>query len=237
MLSSMTPDEVREWALRNPSKARQAVRKLRMTRAAVARGDVNAFIEYVMRDERRLQFEDSRGEMTDEEKARDVFDFVKDKGRFVRQQSHHRRMQELMTAHDHLLIWAFLEAGKTHQVIGRVLFELGHNPDLRIAIFSNSLGLSKRITSTIADYIEHSVRLREVFPHLRKGSGPWNTQTLTVARSAATPIKDPSVQCLPVNTGAAQGARIDLAILDVHLQGETIWPVVHGRGVSVRREG
>lgn len=136
--------------------------------------------------------------------------------RCVRQQPHHRRMQKLMDKHNHLLIWSYLGAGKTHQLIGRVLFELGRNPDLRIAIFSNSMKLSTKITSTIADYIDGRgrVRLQEVFPHLRRGVGRWNTTELTVHRSPNVPIKDPSVQCLPVRTGAAQGARIDIAILD-----------------------
>lgn len=197
-----------------------------------------------MRDERKET--PLHQSLTEAQKAEEVINYSLIRGRFIKQQPLHRRMQELMSKHNHLLIWAFLEAGKTHQVIARVLFELGHNPDLRIAIFSNTQKLARKVTATIADYIENSVRLKEVFPNLKKGAGPWNTEALTVMRSPGIPIKDPSVQCLPVRTGAAQGARIDIAILDdvytaeeyrSDAKGEHLWDwyhkTIHGRADRV----
>lgn len=175
----------------DPARLIQLARQARVLRAAQARDDINVFMEYVMRDER-----DDRPDSA---------------ARFIRQMPHHRRMQEVVSEHKHSLIWSHLEAGKTHQIsIGRTLWELGRNPNLRFGIFSSSITGSQKIARTIGEYISSSVRLHEVFPNLRPGDR-WSDTALTVKRSVIA--KDPSVECAP-QTGKIQGARLDRAILD-----------------------
>ena len=117
------------------------------------------------------------------------------------------------TQHTRVLIWAHIEAGKTQQMsIGRALFDLGINPNLRIVIVSNTDGQAQKIGATIGRYIEHSPELRAVFPNLRRAKKlPWTSHQLTVERQGNP--KDPSIRSCGVH-GNILGARIDRLIVD-----------------------
>jgi hypothetical protein len=162
-------------------------------RAVVARVNVNEFCEYVLRDE-----------VT---------------GKPVVQAPHHELLQKLANEHDRLVVWAFVESGKTFQLsIGRVLWELGRNPNLRVCVVSNAIDQARKIVSTIASYIDTSAELREVFPHLRRGLR-WTSTSFTVERHQA--IKEPSVQVVPWTTSRVLGSRFDRVILDDVLTWDT----------------
>lgn len=120
---------------------------------------------------------------------------------------------QLFDRHRKLLLWAHVEAGKTNQMsIGRTLFELGKNPNLRVCVVSNTDRQAQKMCLAIQKYVEHSDQLHEVFPNLRRAPNmPWNQHQLYVARE--TRAKDPSVQTLGVH-GNILGARIDLLVLD-----------------------
>lgn len=136
-------------------------------------------------------------------------------GRHVKLAPVHEAWHEALTGHDRLILWAHVEAGKTNQIsIGRVLWELGKNPGLRIVVLSNTNEQAKKIVRAIAQYITKSERLHMVFPHLRKArdpSLPWTANAITVERDNIA--KDPSVQAAGLG-GNIIGARIDLLVLD-----------------------
>jgi hypothetical protein len=125
------------------------------------------------------------------------------------------RWHEELSKHDRLVLWSHVEGGKTSQIsIGRVLWELGKNPSLRVAIVSNTNNQAKKIVTTLGQYIKKSDMLRAVFPHLQPAkdvSLPWTSTALTVERALLA--KDPSVQACGVG-GNIMGSRIDLLIFD-----------------------
>jgi hypothetical protein len=183
----MDMQELHAWAMRNPQQAIAMARKARVLRATIARDDVNVFMEHVMHEEGK------------ESKA-----WVQSKI--------HRRFQKLATDHDRLILWAHMEAGKTQQIsVGRTLWELGRNPDLRVAIFASAQESSRKIAKQIARYIESSHALHEVFPDLVPGL-QWSADSLTIKRKGIS--KDPSIQCAPIYSGRVMGSRLDRAILD-----------------------
>lgn len=153
----------------------------------LARTNIRAFASYVIRDE-------------ETGKPIDLEPF---------QEEWHR----LADQHRRLMIWAFMESGKTmaHSII-RTLFELGRDPTLRFAIVSGNEAKARKIGSTLAQYIENSHELHEVFPHLKPNARlPWNTEQLTVDRNTIS--KDPSVQFVGQGSDI-QGARLDRVVLD-----------------------
>jgi hypothetical protein len=94
--------------------------------------------------------------------------------------------------------------------IGRVLFELGRDPTKRCAILSNTGGQAQKILGSVAQYVERSAELHEVFPNLRPGR-QWSRDAITVKRPTIS--KDPSVQAT-MPGGQILGSRLDLVIVD-----------------------
>lgn len=123
----------------------------------------------------------------------------------------HRRWHRRADKYPNLVLHAPVEHGKTLQMATyRVLFKLGHNPDARIAIVSNTAVQAQRILGTIKEMIESNARFHEVFPNVRPGR-PWRQDQITVARTQT--LKDPSVQALGV-CGPINGSRLNLIVLD-----------------------
>jgi hypothetical protein len=150
-----------------------------------ARVDPNAFMGYVFRDEER--------------------------GLPIIQAPHHTRWQDLVSDNDRVIIWSAVEHGKSFQLtVGRVLWELGSDSSMRIAIVSNTYEQSQKFLRVIAKYIESSPELHAVFPDLAPGD-VWSGGQLIVKRG--TTSKDPSVQSFGVH-GAVLGSRIDRLVLD-----------------------
>lgn len=163
----------------------ERARVARRSRVALARRDPNTFIELVMRDEYT--------------------------GRPVEQAPCHVSWQHALGEHDRVVIFAHVESGKTNQVaIGRVLWELGRNPNLRVAIVSNTYKQAEKIVRTLGDYITSSEMLHGIFPKLRPAE-PWTNSHFNVESDHIK--KDPSVQAVGVH-GNILGARLDLVVLD-----------------------
>lgn len=165
-----------------PSRA-DKLKALQAT-VACARADPNTFIELVMRDE-----------------------FT---GRPVQQAACHEAWHTAASEHDRLCLFAHIESGKTNQFVGRVLWELGRNPNLRVALVSNTYKQAEKLVRAVAKYIEHSEALHMVFPRL-KPADPWTNAYFNVECDVIK--KDPSVQAVGVH-GNILGARLDLVILD-----------------------
>jgi hypothetical protein len=183
---SMQLDESR--LLMAPAAVRSRLASAKEAHLKLARQYPNAFMTYVLKDE--------------------------ETGKPILQSPIHQEWNWLFSGDvSRLLIWSHVEAGKTTQMsIGRVLFELGKNPNLRVVVCSNTGGQAQKICMMIAKYIEQSEELHEVFPHLKKARGlPWNQNQLYVQRE--TKAKDPSVQTLGIH-GNILGSRIDLLIMD-----------------------
>ena len=165
---------------------REEVIAKRPARVRLAREDPNTFIELVIRHEKT--------------------------GTPVIQAPVHEAWHDLANRYDRLLVWAYVGAGKSMQLsIGRVLWELGRNPSLRIVILSNTLrGQSTKLVRTLKRYIEESEDLHEVFPELVPDE-PWTDDYFTIKRPYIA--KDPSVQATGIH-GNIMGARIDFLVID-----------------------
>lgn len=162
------------------------LKRLRHARRAMARVDGAAFNEFVLRDEETAEP--------------------------IKNAPVHLLMHRTIDRNRKCVLWAHIEVGKTSAVsIGRVLFELARNPNLRVLIVSATVGFAKKIVGSIAQYIEHSQELHELFPNLVKGK-LWTQTELTVERKGT--LKDPSVRAVGVGTKGVTGARCDLLILD-----------------------
>lgn len=123
----------------------------------------------------------------------------------------HAQWQDIVSTLDRAIIIGHLESGKSNQItIGRVLWELGKNPELRIIILSNTSTQAKKFLSSIRRYIERSEELKHVFPHLKPGQ-QWTDSSITVERKSNA--KDPSITAIGVH-GAALSARVDLLVMD-----------------------
>lgn len=159
----------------------------------LCRDDVNAFCEYVLIDD--------------------------ESGRSVTQSPFHLQIQDDLTKHRQVVIMSHPESGKTSQLaVGRVLWELGRNPNLRIVLLYNSEDSAVKTLSTLRKYIETSVELRTVFPNLRRGD-VWKDNAIVVQRTAYS--RDPSVSAVGYNTRRIQGSRIDMLIVDDLLDSQT----------------
>jgi hypothetical protein len=152
-----------------------------------SRFDPSAFCSYVLRDE--------------------------ETGGPIKLQPMHVEWHRLARAHKRLLIWAHVEAGKTQQIaVGRALWEMGRDPNLRIVIISNTFGLSTDVCISMQKYIQESPQFRKVFPGVARADDmPWTSTEFTIVRGGVA--KDPSVRSMGVH-GNILGARIDYLIID-----------------------
>lgn len=152
---------------------------------ALCRHDVNAFNEFVLRDEETREP--------------------------IEQAPMHVEMQDAYDRHGFVVVLAHPESGKTQQLgVGRTLFELGRNPDLRVVFLNNTQDGGVKTLRSAKKYLERSEELRAVFPHLKPG-GLWREDSITVERKTFS--KDPSIYCLGFH-GNILGARIDRAVVD-----------------------
>jgi hypothetical protein len=173
-------------ALKRPQDMQRYATDIRAFRANVARQDINEFMEFVFSDDRSLAP--------------------------LIQAPIHARFHRIAGKHKRAIIWSHVEAGKTTQLsVGKTLFEIGRDPNLRCAIAGSAQASAIKILHQISTMISTPGRLHEVFPHMRPGK-VWTSRAITVQRTAAS--KDPSIQVTSVGTGAITGARIDRFIFD-----------------------
>lgn len=153
---------------------------------ARARRDVNAFTEYVMVDPQR---------------------------RRVRQSGCHVLLQAHYDENRYALAALPRETGKSAQTsVGRPLFEWGQDPNRRFKVVSAEGDLSAKRVIACRTYIEESLRLREVFPHLRRSArGKWTDSAITLERDSYD--TEPSMEARGVLATAA-GGRCDVLIAD-----------------------
>lgn len=136
--------------------------------------------------------------------------FTDSLGHPLRQASVHRDLQAFLTANRRALIELPRDHGKSVQVCGRVLWELGHNPALRAKLVCATDALAAERTRFLREAVASNTLVRSVFPHLAPGH-PWAAEAFTVARPAD--VIGPSVAAFGVGSGST-GARADLLVCD-----------------------
>lgn len=160
-------------------------RAARQARIKLAREDPNTFVELVMRDE-----------------------FT---GGPIAQADCHVEWQHAAGTYDRLVLFAHVESGKTTQIaVARIIWELGNNPNMRIAIVANTYHQAEQRIRAVSEYIKNNEVVQQVFPDL-KPADPWTHTHITVESDVVS--KDPSLQACGVH-GNILGARLDLIILD-----------------------
>ncbi len=103
------------------------------------------------------------------------------------------------------IIIAPRDHGKTSCVVGRIVWELGRNPNLRIKVACAADGRAKERLFEIVQHIEYNERVHEVFPDLKQDKrGEWSKHKIVVERSARH--RDASVEALGI-TATATGGR------------------------------
>jgi hypothetical protein len=199
--SLLTLQEVAPWVELEKLSAPELVertRALRQLHLRQARGEeivgfpdavvgASAFIEYAMPDE--------------------------ESGDSIENADYHEEWQAFFDRNRYGVIMAPVGHGKTQQIVGRILYHLGKNPNARIAIICATDGQAMDRLAQVQAHILHNPRVREVFPHLvpKKGA-KWNAHECTVART--TIAKDPSVAAYGAGSKAITGARLDVVVLD-----------------------
>lgn len=121
----------------------------------------------------------------------------------------HRELQAFLSNHPRAVIELPRDHGKSVQVCGRVVWELGRDPSLRVKLVCATDALAAERTRFLRDLIETRL-VREVFPELRPAT-PWAADAFTVSRPAS--VIGPSVAAFGLGSGAT-GARADLLVCD-----------------------
>jgi phage terminase large subunit-like protein len=122
----------------------------------------------------------------------------------------HDQLQAFLTGHRHALVELPRDHGKSTQVCGRVLWELGTNPGLRVKVVCATEAIARDRSRFLRQLIVDNPRVRRVFPHLAP-AGPWAAEAFTVRRPAE--VIGPSVSAVGV-TGGSTGTRADLLVCD-----------------------
>lgn len=149
-----------------------------------AREDVNAFIEYVG---------DGSGSRIYQEEA-------------------HREWQANMDYHKFLVLHGPIGSGKTVQVRGRLLYEIGRDPDSTfVAYISASQDHPKKQSSAMMEMIDRSDELHHVYPHLRKRRDKWSPSSFKVERKSMA--AEPTMQVYGIY-GNILGARKNRIVID-----------------------
>ena len=138
------------------------------------------------------------------------FCFTDHQGQPLRQSTIHRELQAFLSGHSRALIELPRDHGKSVQVCARVLWELGHNPGLRVKFVCATDSLARERSRFLREAIAGNPRVRLVFPQLRPAK-PWAMEAFTIIRPAE--VIGPTVAAFGIGSGST-GARADLLICD-----------------------
>lgn len=137
-------------------------------------------------------------------------------GKRITNEQFHRDWQDFFTETRWGVVEAAVEHGKSVQIgVARVIWEIGHNPDLRVLLIGAGEDAAKKLLRGIRRHIEKNKRIREVFPNLKRSGrrgDPWNDDDIIVARKSLA--RDPTIQARGVGSRNIIGSRTDLAVLD-----------------------
>jgi len=115
-------------------------------------------------------------------------------------QPFHYDMMEWQTQHNEGLLLAWRGAAKsTYCNITRCIFEILHNPNIRILITADSIGQSKGFLTAIKSHFENNQKFREVFGDWIMDAKVWAEDRITVNRRTAH-HGEPTIMCAGVGT-------------------------------------
>lgn len=102
--------------------------------------------------------------------------------------------------------------GKTTQMIGRILWELGRDPNLRIRIVAETAEVARLRVKEIKAHIERNKFLQVVFPKLKENPNEaWQATQLTVERDMLS--RDPTLSAGGI-LGGGTGGRVNILVGD-----------------------
>lgn len=173
------------------------LRDVLLQRAYEARTDIVKFTQFVMREE------NTRSPIKVAPHQAVFLDFV---------MKHPRSVNRLPIGHS-----------KTFALVALTLFILGNNPNSRGGVVSATQEIASKVVMNVRDYIDTSLELKLVFPHLRRSSregDPWTQTKITIERPAG--IRDASLTAYGIGGGIA-GARLNWIIVDDLLSPENTY--------------
>jgi hypothetical protein len=167
----------------------QTARAYRAKCGTEARGNLRFFIEYVIRD-------GTGNAIQLEEVHREGLAFIAD----------------AQAAGKFPVIMAPWGSGKTtNYIVALSLWAIGHDPNVRIGIFSNEEGLAADRVEAIKGYIDDSKEFRATFPEVIPNMERWGAHGLLVKRTS----RDPTPTVSPKGIlGSKVGPRYDLIFCD-----------------------
>jgi len=121
----------------------------------------------------------------------------------------HVAMQRFITNNYRGVVLFPREHGKTTQMLGRVAWEIGKNPNIRIKIVSSSDNIATARGGAIRRLLETSL-YQNIFPRIEQGN-TWTDSKFTVKRNVITP--DGTLECYGIRS-LATGGRADLIFFD-----------------------
>jgi len=136
--------------------------------------------------------------------------FTESSGCRILQAPVHRDLQAFLDQKARALIEMPRDHGKSMQVCARVIWELGHNPALRVKIICATEAIAAERARFIRDAITGNRWVQEVFPNL-KPADPWAADGFTLERPAH--IMGPTVSAYGIG-GGSTGTRADLLVCD-----------------------
>ncbi len=103
--------------------------------------------------------------------------------------------------------------GKSSQILGRILWELGRNPNHKIKIVCETDDNARKRVIFLQQQILHNKHLHLLFPHLKPAdSGLWNNLQLYVKRDIIS--VDPSIEGCGILSSSTGGRATILFCLD-----------------------
>jgi hypothetical protein len=126
----------------------------------------------------------------------------------------HIKWQKALNDFFKVLIVCPREHGKTNQiVIGRAIWEIGTNPNIRAKLVCQSDDIAIKRLSAIVDHILNNPRVKEIFPDLIPAEKQeWSKTKIHVKRDSVGSI-DPTLEACGILSSAV-GGRADLLIFD-----------------------
>lgn len=136
-------------------------------------------------------------------------------GRPVRPSPVHEAWMGHFNDHPNVILFAPVGHGKTMiTTIWRLIWEIGHNPDIRIAVISSSERLPGKVLGSIKAEVQLNPWLQAVFPHMRPAQTvqkKWGDNAIAFERRSRAP--DPTIQIFGPY-GKILGSRLDLILFD-----------------------
>lgn len=136
-------------------------------------------------------------------------------GRRILNAPFHAEWHQFFSDNDWGVLICAVEHGKTQQIaVGRILWEIGRNPAIRVALVQDTVDKAAKTLGVIRTYIERSDAYHEVFPDVKRSTRekhPWHQYAIEVERDGFA--KDPTVQAYGSGSDIV-GIRTDLVVLD-----------------------